>query len=568
MSKYVQTSFNGGMNLLDDDSRLQPNQYRLGLNVRNRFGKFNPINNGVEDTRAPIGLKQEIKTFGEYIILFCAGYCYYRHYTSVQWIRVLGFQMSTTAPRYWTEVVPILSNKYLRKLDTGIDASSPVSINVVSGASAGNIPGLVVQDNINQPYFVYLNPNTGLPTARVLQTYAQWDWTEASTDVLETDNREYVPIGNSMAWVDGILYVTSQDFNRIYRSVEGRPIDFVVNIKADGTKGGDAETSAYSVGVGGISCIRAMSTGALFVAAGNANFSVSKNMTPNAPTLWGQYTFIRTFLFNSTCLSDRAILDSLGDTKFVDTTGIRSFNAILQSQNEGRNSLFSMMIQSIFNGITHSVTSSAAILYDNYEHYAVNTVLGPAIAIYDTLNQDWVSFDLYQSGQSLVKMLAKIELSVQRLYAITEDDRLYTMYSGTEYAPVVRTLSVSSKTLTIDDKRVPSEWEHKLQNLRASFSNITKNFTATCTPFVQNRLAKCGSIVKNIQYQSPTETYNGIAALDDVDTGVNNAIFPTLNCNQGSQTYCLISWTSQAELMGFSVEVTDIKPVNSLRSQR
>lgn len=555
------------MNLLEDDTRLQSNQYRLGLNVRNRFGKFNPITNGVEDTRAPIGLKQEIKTFGEFVLIFCAGLAYYRHYSSVQWVRILGFQMSSTAPRFWTEVVPILSSKYLRKLDTGIDASAPVSLNVVAGASAGNVSGLVVQDNINQPYFIYLDETTGLPKGRVLQTYAQWNWTESSADVLATDDREYVPVGNSMAWVDGILYITSQDYSRIYRSVEGRPLDFVVNIKADGTKGGDAETAAYSVGVGGISCLRTMSTGALFVAAGNANFSVSKNMTPNAPTLWGQYTFIRTFLFNSTCLSDRSIIDSLGDTKFVDTTGIRSFNAILQAQNEGRNSLFSMMIQSIFKGITHSIETSAAILFDNYEHYAVNTILGPAIAVYDTLNQDWVSFDLNQTGGSQVKMLAKIELSVQRLYAITSDNKLFTLYSGTTYAPMVRTLSISSETLRIGDNKVPSEYEHKLQNLRAAFSNITENMTASVTPFVQNKLSKSGTITKSIPYEAPVTSYSGLGAIDDNGTGVNNAIFPTLNCNQGCQTYCLISWTTGAELMGFSMEATDIKPINSLRSQ-
>jgi len=137
--------------------------------------------------------------------------------------------------------------------------------------------------------------------------------------------------------------------------VSGRPLDFMVNITDAGTAGGDAETTAYSVGVGGISCLRAMSDGSLFVAAGNANFSVSKNMTPNATTLFGEYTFIRKFLFNATCLNDRCILDSLGDTKFIDITGVRSFNAILQTQNEGRNTVFSRMVQSVLEGFTQLV---------------------------------------------------------------------------------------------------------------------------------------------------------------------------------------------------------------------
>jgi len=572
MSSYSQKAFSGGMNLLEDDTRLQPNQYRLGQNVRNRFGKFVPIPSGVLDVSAPEGIKQEIRTFGEFIILFCAGFCYYRHYTATGWKRILGFQMSKEAPRYWTEVVPILASKYLRKLATGIDATAAVSLNVVTGASAGNVSGLVVQDNINQPQFVYLDQSTGVPTSRVLQDYSQWTWTNDGADAISNDKREYVPIGNSMAWVDGILYVTSQDFNLILRSVEGRPLDFVVNIDQDGNAGGDAFTSAYSVGVGGISCIRAMSTGALFVAAGNANFAVSKNMTPGAMTLWGQYTFIRTFLFNSTCLSDRAIIDSLGDTRFIDITGIRSFNAILQAQNEGRNSQFSMMIQNIFvqaNGenIVQSAIKSAAILYDNYEHYAVNTILGPAIAIFDTLNQCWVGFDLLQTNGSLVKMLAKIELTVQRLYGITEDDKVYTFYRGTEYAPLIRTLSISPDTLKIGNDSVPPEWEHKLQNLRCIFSGITETFTCSVTPIVQNQISKSGIVVKTINYNAPTVTFIGQGQLNDVGTGINNAIFPTPNCNQGCQSYCLITWTSKAELMAFSMECGDVKPMQSLRSQ-
>lgn len=560
------------MNLLADDTNLAENQYRLGLNVRNRFGKLSPVANGVLDVFAPAGIKQEIRTFGEFIILFCAGYCYYRHYTATGWKRILGFQMSKAAPRFWTEVVPVLSSKYLRKLATGTDATANTTLNVVSGASAGNLSGLVVQDNINQPQFVYLDVNTGLPTARVLQTYDQWSWTDDGGDVISNDNREYVPIGNAMAWVDGILHIVSQDYSRIYRSVEGRPLDFVVNIDSDGERGGDATTSDHSVGVGGITCLRQMSTGGLFVAAGNANFVVTKNQNPGATKVWGEFTFIRTFLFNATCLSDRAIIDSLGDTRFIDLTGIRSFNAILQTQNEGRNSVFSLMIQSIFlnaqkENIVQAATSAAAILYDNYENYAVNTILGPAIAVYDTLTQSWVGFDLVQTGGSLVKMFAKIELNVQRLYGITSDDKLYTFYRGTTYAPLIRTLSFSPTVLKLGSDSIPPNWEHKQQMTKCIFSDITENMTASVTPFVVGQPSRIGTITKTIPYQAPVNTYTGLGQLGDVNTNIRTENFPTLNCEQGSQSYNIITWTGQAELMGFSVDVNDIKPVNSLRSQ-
>jgi hypothetical protein len=564
MSQYTQKAFNGGMNLLEDDTRLKSNEYRLALNLRNRFGKLKPVLSGVKDTAAPTGLKQELRTFGEFSILFVAGFAYYKHYTSTGWIQIVGFQMSRIAPRYWTEVVPVQSAKFFRKASS-TDSRDTVTWDLLAGASNGNPSGLVVQDNINQPQLIYIDPTTLKPVARVLQIYAQWGWTE-SGGALTTDNREYVPIGNSMAWVDGVLYVTSQDYERLYRSVSGRPLDFVVNITTTGVKGGDAETTAYSVGVGGISCIRAMSSGALFVAASNANFAVSKNNTPGAPTLFGEYTFIRTFLFNATCLSDRAILDSIGDTRFMDLTGVRSFNAILQTQNEGRNTQFSANTQSMFENLVQSKEATAAILYDNYEFYAFNTVIGNVIGVYDTLTQSWVSFDTIQTGGSAVKQLAKIELSVQRLYAITIDNEVWQLYSGTEYAPILRTGSISDENLQIGDGLVPPNSEHKLQKFKAIFTDITDNMTVSVTPMVQNKITKIGTFVKSISYEPETQP-SGPGFLPDVGTGVYNMVAPLPNCNQGCQTYCIISWTSGAELSQFSMQCTDIFPMNPLLSR-
>lgn len=559
MSSYYQEAFNGGMNLLEDDTRLKANEYRLGLNLRNRFGKLLPVPNGVKDTAAPVGIKQDIRTFGNYIILFVAGYAYYRRYDATGWTKISGFQMSKISSRFWTEVVPVTTMKYLRKLVTALKVESGVTWDPTVGALAGNISGLVVQDNINQPQFIYLDPNTSAPVCKVLNNYDQWDST--------TDDREYVPIGNVMAWVDGILYIASPDHETIYRSVSGRPLDFVVNIKSDGTAGGDAATTAYSVGVGGITCLRAMSSNALFVAASNANFAVSKNMTPGASTEFGEYTFIRTFLFNATCLSDRCIIDSLGDTRFIDLTGLRSFNAVQQLQNEGRNSPFSMLIQSVFDGITQQPNEAAAILYDNYEFYAVNTILGPVIGVFDTINQCWAAFDNNQTDGLNIKMFAKIELSIQRLYAITTNDELYMLYSGTEYAPLLRTLSVSPDRLRIGTDSIPTEWEHKLQEVKIVWSRVTDNFNAFVTPIAQNELTKTGTITKRIPFTSPSLLYTGAGSLNDMNTNIKNTLFSTPNCAQSCQTYCIIEWTGLVELMQFSMIVNDIKSGNPLRSQ-
>ena len=492
--------------------------------------------------------------------------------------------MSSNAPRYWTCAIPVGLTNYGRLSSASIGDAT----NTLAGTAEGNLPGLLVQDNISQPQFIFLD-GSGYPAVRTTQNYNEWDVTygdvtvppvavsktvvtpavAASIAVMMDDKREYVPIGNSMTWTDGILYIASQDGEQILRSVSGRPLDFVVNVNIIGQKGGDAFTTSYSVGVGGISCLRAMSTGGLFVAASNANFLVSKNMTPNAPTVFGEYTFIRQFLFNATNLSDRTIIDSLGDTRFIDLTGVRSFNAIQQLQNEGRNSVFTSKIQPIFGDIVQSAEYAAAILYDNYEFYALNTILGPVIAVYDTLTESWSSFDTTQTGGKKVKQLAKIESTIQRLYAITEDDNLYELYGGTENATsVLRTSSVNhTENGSNGIYRVNTPmYEVKLQDVRIILDNIVADTTLTIEPFTNNRLSAQDIETKIIKYIPPTVNYNGIAKLDDSNSMLFNAIFPTPNCEQGWCVYVLITWTG-GQLTQYSMRMVDVTPMNPLNSQ-
>jgi len=570
MSEYVQSQFEGGMNLLSCDTDVQPNQYRLGLNVRNRYGNLEGVLQSQLDPATPNGVKQECVTFGNYIILFVNGFAYYRYFTATGWTNIVGFQMSSDAPRFWTKAVPLSTTNYGRFAMSATDPAVTPSANAgiiqssVAGAFAGNTPGLLVQDNINQPQFIFLNA-FGVPTVRTTQTYDQWNVTYVAGEIT-VDNREYVPIGNVMEWVDGVLYIASQDGEFIYRSVSGRPLDFVINVDLNGAKGGDATTTSYSVGVGGITCLRAMANNALLVTASNAVFSVSKNTTPGAITTFGEYTFIRTFLFNATCLSDRAIIDSLGDTKFISLTGVRSFNAVFQQQNEGRNSLFSRSLQSVVANITQSPASSAAMLYDNFELYGINTTLGPVIAVFDTLSNSWVSFDINQVGGKLIKMFAKIELTIQRLYAITEDDKLYTLYIGPDLDDcLVRTRSMCANNVTASGNPLNPEFELKLKDARVVFDGVTEAETCSIIPFVNNRVAQAQS--KAIPYSSPTTSYSGLGALPDTNTKLFNAYFSFPNTEQGWKVYALIAWSGTATITQFSFSFVDISPINPLQSQ-
>lgn len=621
LSEYNQMSFSGGMNLLLDDTRLATNQYRVGFNVRNRYDVLDEVLMPVQDTQLPTGIIQELTTLGNYIFAFVSGSAYYRLYNVQYWTRISTFGMSSTAARFWTCQVPVSDTNYIRFANTTgatkvADSRAGIQAAQIAGASQGNLAGLLVQDNINQPQFIYLN-GAGFPTCRTTQSYVQWSitFTDLNNTVVATNNRgvsldkrEYVPIGNCMSWANGILFVVSQDFNSIYRSVSGRPLDFVVNVTsqlANNTitipwtyvspitglsytvnvspftqvgggcyntsvfyPGGDATTTNYSVGVAGITTIRPLSTGGIFVSAANANFSVTLNQTQSAPTLFGEYTFNRAFLFNASCISDRSIIDTLGDTRFIGYTGILSFNGVAQLLNEGRNSPFTSTVAGAFKGVSQ-VPTAAAILYDNYELYSVNTVFGAAVAVYDTITTSWSSFDVGQVTAP-VKIFSKIELDIQALFAVTTDNKLWQLQSSTNYAPAsFVTVGISANMLYLNQsvKLANPKNEVKPIDFRCIVNRIKQNAAISVTPFVNNRLSSTGTAAKNTTYVAPVTVYNGTVNVLDVNTLLTNYYWPWPNIEQGWKVSFLVQWTGGGSITQFSSTLKDLTPMNPLNTQ-
>ena len=562
MSEFNQASFSGGMNLLVDDTRLGPNEYREAFNVRNRFDVLGAINEATEDVIAPAGLKQGLYSFGDYLIAFVAGNAYYRFRSATGWQQIDGFSMNPTVSRYYVAVVPVSTTNYGRLgVEDGGGTLRPNSgINLANIASAiAGLPGLLVQDGINQAQFIYIDTDL-VVKCRTTKKFSEWFWSDT------VDSREYVPVGTFMEWVDGILYIVSPSFNEIYRSVSGRPLDFVVNVKSDGTAGGDATTTSYSVGLGGISCIKALNSGGLFVCASGTCFLVTPNRTPNAPTLFAEPTFIRQFLFTSKCLSDKVIIDLLGDTAFIDPEGLRSFNAVLQLQNEGRNNVFSLKVASLFNGLLQNAETTAATTFDNYALFGVNTVYGYVIVVYDTLNECFCGMDTIVG--SYVKQFAKIETDVTEIYCITGDDKMLKLYSSATPAKAtvrLQGMCASAASQTGAVVQTPTK-ECQLTKFRCVLSGYRQNSTITVSPFVNNCWTGVTSN-RSISYKTPVNAYGGSPSFADIGSNVTNELFTFANCMQGWKAFILLSWTGGGYITNVQAELKDLTPMQPLRSQ-
>jgi len=535
----IQSSFAGGMNLVLDDTTLKEAEYKLAFNVRNRFNKLTAILAPKNITYGLEGKKQGLYSVGTYWVVFVAGKCYYKSNTGTSWTEIEDFQMSTTADRIYAYLVEGSTANYLRKQTSVSDISLVSRVNTQIAATPR---AFLCQDGINQPWIITLLED-GSPVAREALTYNEWN-----NDI--TLSREYVPIGRDMMVHDGILYIVSADQRRLYRSVTGRPLDFVVNIDPDGYKGGDADTTAYAVDYGKITALYPLNAAAFLVAT---DVPATHVIQPNREvTRFGEPTFSRQPVFSTNALNSFSIVDILGDTCFIDSEGVKSFNAVLQLQNEGRNSVFSLKIAPLFKSLTQDVTS--AFTFDNYALFSVKTIYGYAVVVYDFLNQVFAGVDMTDAMQ--IKQFASLNPYINTIACITQDDEIYELYqSATSEIGTVYT-----KNWVTGNPRI----SQTADELLAIFTEPLENGVARIRPYVDGK--RVSTLEKDIRIRDGGITYpvEYPVSFDNI-TSVNNMTFKFTQPLQGWKIGYVVSWTGGATLNYLAHVAKTDSPIQSLQ---
>lgn len=418
---FIQQSFIGGLNQEVDPTRIDRDQYPLLINGRNRYGNIEPVKLPLEimSSEFPAGIMQGTFAAGNILIVFVAGQAYYKdwEYPNSSFLKINGFALSPDAPVVFAEAVPI---SYMNFGRTPEERSGTFNTDILlSTITAASPQGIVCQDGINPPQII-----TSAMTARTLNNYAKWELT----------NREYVPVGRQMRYINGVLWIVSADGRRLYRSVTGRPLDFMVIIKPiSGDKypteeEGGAANVAHTVDYDVITVLERLNTddGSFYVSTNKISYAV----TPNYDKLvLGEPTFRNRTLFSTGGVSSFCFVEMLGDNAFADFNGLRSFNAILQTKNEGRNSPFGKRLGPILQGIQQDYV--AAIVFDNYALFGLNTIYGRGIVVYDELREQFSAVDYY-TGVGQIKQFAEIKVVGNRyLFFITTDDKLF-LWAGSE----------------------------------------------------------------------------------------------------------------------------------------
>ena len=455
-------------------------------------------------------------------------------------------RLSTTAEFVHTAVVPPSYDNFAAK---SISADNP-NVGAQSDYTKRippTVAGIVVQDGTNKPNLIEIAADATV-TARQLMGYDQWSpnyisinnsngyatgtWAfvvdalpvdinansvikfagggtitvsfNASADAtaivgvltgnrVENDElgfigfREYVPIGKQMAHHGGKLYVASVDGTKLYHSVSGRPLDFMVPLNEAGGKIhdkeaiGGVEAVSYTVSNDPITCLRSLNTEELFVGAKNSSYSVKPDITN---TIFGEPTFTKKYLFSTGPVNHNSFVDLLGDFAFIDQHGIRSFNAVQQAEALARNDIFSRPISDIFKDVLQDGTFQCAIIHDGYAlfHLMTNLPQQEITVVYDMATKKFVSLDMHDDSengiaswdgsstsgiQTYKSVLSKpirdmavgvTTAGVQALYAVTDDPDskgywLKQLYGAEEYdLAIVETKSFCSQDPKIEIK--------------------------------------------------------------------------------------------------------------------
>jgi len=424
-----QQSFLGGLAAQYNELRADPITYQLLINGRVRENAVAAIKAPLQDVDAPTGLYQNLTAIGSVILLFVSGSCWYRDLNSIYgWRRVSGMSLDPSVDTIDTEMIPSSTLNYKR--------TGPIdNVHFANSPARQTAEGCLACDGITQSSLIYPELG-GVISARTTFNYSQWTETE------DGSLREYVPIGRYPRYVGRKLYMAIKGpagrLNRLAHSVSGRPLDFVIAIdNVTGNKASDAVGTAHAVDFDDISGIFKSGGADAFVVTTGRNTTGVKPDFSNT-SFFGEPALLNQALFPSGVLNPNCAVDLNGDTAFISQTGIHSYNSILQQQTESNNDPISSQVYSLITG-NHSY--GAAIDFDDYAMFAMETIYGPGVVVFDkTLGNPavgkFIGLDLYRNiGR--IKQFAKISTAAgQRLFFITADNRLFEYGAGTSYETV------------------------------------------------------------------------------------------------------------------------------------
>lgn len=499
-----------------DPTKTPENMYRIGINCRIR-------KNAIEAAFAPVRVNtpnyvhQALFALDDKLVVVIAGDIYNVPLDTLAPVLLRADALSGDVDTVYHALVPAPTNFFMK------DGALTPEYN---SAVATQPECAVLQDGTSQPYRVLSNL-----ACQPIGAYAEWTF----------DTPEYVPIGKQMAYSGNVLYVVSPDGKKIYRSVSGRPLDFVLNISDTGEKLGDADTSNLAVSAAPLTAIQPAQGGG-FIATTYYN-TYAGVLDIAVDDYFGEPYIQPVELFPVGAVSQFAFTNALGDTVFVSSAGLRSFNQIQQTKWESNNSALGAPI---FDYLVRPITSACTAVADDYVFFGLSTVFGDGIVVWDTRLEQFVSIDLVGS----VKQFAVVRAGgIDRLFFITTANELFELplYAGTR-----QTFSILFGHYCAQDgfKLL------KPAGVVAQFNGISGSGTVTCRTIIDNAIVATNSI----DLTATTPTDNLLSASPRAfslgsDTQMTPIVFDHAEVPQGYAVAFELTCSANARLVSFVADM-------------
>lgn len=540
----LQNTFVGGLDAITPDTQIADNSYYYLINARQRLGSIKPNKKPAKVTTIPVGLKQGTISLGNILISFISGKAYFNVDESQYWFKIPSFLMSTTIERFYSIAVPEGKVNYIRKLNPDENISS-LLIKSYDFEIQGTPASILVQDGVNQPWVIEYDPVTGLFSSRETNNYN--DWTNA--------DREYVPIGKQMMLVDSKLYIVEPNSKFIYQSISGRYLDFMVNVDINGNKlntesQGGAASVSFNFDSDDITAIVPASNPSSFLYC-TARF-VRIIALDYARTIFGEPTyFVSSGPIEVGVVNQDSVVSILGDTALIDEEGVKSFNSVTQLEFEGNNSIFSLQLAKLLDGVKQ--TSCRAISFNNYAIFDLDTRKGRLMAIYDMLLEKWVALDITEVFK--VKQFTIVKTtSGQKLYAINTKDELFQLYASddTEIAQLY-----TKSFIALGDNEYMAQ---KSEFFKTFFNGGSENGIATVIELIDGQIGQ--RLNKNL-----SDNLAGISFPIQLPIIFGNKptcepiTFNLTNGRKGYKIAYIVQWNTDAELQAIEMKTSNDTPI-------
>lgn len=563
MAIFAQSDFSGGMDLKSNDTAIKGDAYRYLINGRQRFGNVEPIKDSIL-IDAPAGKKQGIIGVGTILVLFCEGNAYYKQLDVDGWVKIRDFNLDSAVEYIYVHPVASSTLNYPRKLNANNDVNSPITISnqfAISGTPAG----LLCQDGINQPWVIFYEASSNSARARRCKTYTEW-----TNNGTGADQREYVPIGTLMFTFGAITFILAPDGFTWFRSVSGRPLDFMVNIDTNGAKLaseslGGARTTSFSCGFNQCTYIGPLDATHFLIGTTRNSYAVSLN---GNSTIFGEPTFDTPEFLPTGIVNQFSVTDILADLAFIGYDGAKTFNGVQQFKFAGRNDPFSLKISSL---LVDAVTGDpirqsivACCTFNDYGIFSLKTKLGYVLCVYDTIPTElisndqintttiprgkWVAIDI--TGAVKIKQFASTSSVDQNLlFCITDHNKVFQLYAGEGATAILKTKSFINGNAQV---------KHKSNQFRAVFEGVVEDGQIQLTEQCDERRGKV--------YPSPLIAISSgvkppiIAPVrPDTEKGVSNITFPLKDESEESYKISyILAWNGGAKLTFAQAETSAI----------